>query len=68
MYVCVCRSVTDTHIQQEVQQGATSLRDLNKQLGVGSQCGRCGRCAKKVLKEALREQECGIGDALPVPA
>lgn len=68
MYVCICRGVSDTRIREEVEQGATSLRELNERLGVASQCGKCGRCAKRVLKEALREQEPAVGEPLPIPA
>jgi bacterioferritin-associated ferredoxin len=63
MYVCVCRSVTDSHIQREVEAGARCLRDLHQRLGVASQCGRCGRCAKAVLEQAL-EAPAGMDAAL----
>lgn len=56
MYVCICRSVTDSHIRREVEAGACSMRDLNQRLGVASQCGRCGKCAKGVLQEALSQR------------
>lgn len=55
MYVCVCRSITDTQIRREVECGARCMRDLNQRLGVASQCGRCGRCAKSVLEQSLHE-------------
>ena len=51
MYVCLCCSVTDHHIRREVKDGACSMRDLNKRLGVVSQCGRC---AKSVLDQSVR--------------
>ncbi|MGA7950361.1 MAG: (2Fe-2S)-binding protein [Thiobacillaceae bacterium] len=52
MYVCVCQQVTDRDIHQAVAQGACRMRDLRKQLGVSSQCGKCAGCAKAVLQEA----------------
>ncbi len=51
MYVCLCHSVTDRHIEEAVAAGACSLRDLRQRLGVASQCGRCGKCAHSLLKE-----------------
>lgn len=57
MYVCICKSVTDTHIRQEVADGARCMRDLQQRLGVASQCGKCGRCAKRVLNEAVQEEQ-----------
>ncbi len=31
------------------------MRELCEQLGVATQCGKCGKCAKEVLREAVRE-------------
>jgi bacterioferritin-associated ferredoxin len=56
MYVCVCHGVTDTDIRRLVRtEGACTLRELSQQLGVATQCGKCGRCAKQVLCEAVDE-------------
>ncbi|WP_374487431.1 (2Fe-2S)-binding protein [Zoogloea sp.] len=52
MYVCVCRAVTDKHIDRAVQEGATRLRDLRSLLGVTEECGRCAQCAKECLDDA----------------
>lgn len=53
MYICICRSVTEGKICQAVSNGAKTMRDLHQQLGVASQCGKCGICAKQVLSSAL---------------
>jgi len=52
MYVCICKEVTDRDIKRAVAQGACTLRDLRNTLGVATECGRCGDCARSVLKEA----------------
>lgn len=52
MYVCVCRAVTETHIQKAAEQGARNLKDLRRDLGVTSECGCCARCAHQCLKQA----------------
>jgi len=51
MYICLCRGVTDSQIRQAVCQGAYSMRELRHCLGVASQCGRCGQCAKSLLEQ-----------------
>lgn len=56
MYVCLCKGVTDTQIQDAVAEGAGSLRAVRMQLGVGSQCGRCVDCACDVINEAKAAQ------------
>jgi len=56
MYVCLCNNVTDTHIHQLVRtEGVTTLRELREHLGVATQCGKCAKCAKDVLREAVAE-------------
>lgn len=53
MYVCVCRAVTEKHIETAVHGGARRLRDLREQLGVTEECGRCAKCAKQCLDDAI---------------
>lgn len=56
MYVCLCRGVTDTDIRRLVRtEGVCSMRELSRELGVATQCGKCGRCAREVLREAVNE-------------
>jgi bacterioferritin-associated ferredoxin len=58
MYVCLCHNVTDGQIRRVVRhEGVRTMRELSQRLGVASQCGKCGRCAKNVLAEALDESE-----------
>lgn len=52
MYVCICKGVTDKQIRREIDNGATSMRDLSQKLGVATCCGVCGMCARSMLKEA----------------
>ncbi|MBK8750279.1 MAG: (2Fe-2S)-binding protein [Candidatus Competibacteraceae bacterium] len=41
MYLCICKSVSDQQIRHAVEQGARTVGDLNVQLGIGRDCGRC---------------------------
>ncbi len=52
MYVCVCMAVTERQVQQAARNGAKTLKDLKRDLGVASACGLCGSCAKRCLKES----------------
>ncbi|AKP73838.1 (2Fe-2S)-binding protein [Piscirickettsia salmonis] len=57
MYVCICNRVTDKQIYQAVEDGrVSSMRELCRGYGVAMQCGRCGSCAKEILKGALSQQ------------
>ncbi len=53
MYVCLCKGITDTQIRAAVEDGATSLRDVRRSLGVASQCGKCGIMTRDILRESL---------------
>jgi bacterioferritin-associated ferredoxin len=64
MYVCLCKSVTDRDIRRMVTvHGVTTMRQLRDEAGVSTQCGRCAKCAREVLQEAL--SECGAAPACP---
>lgn len=52
MYVCVCQAVTDREIHQAAKNGAKTLRDLRRDLGVSVDCGLCASCARKCLRAA----------------
>lgn len=67
MYVCLCRNVTDKDIRQLVHtEGVTSMRELREHLGVAMQCGKCSRCAKDVLQEAVCELRQTRGHCIPI--
>lgn len=51
MYVCVCKAVTESRIHQAARDGARTLKDLRRELGVTSECGRCAGCARNCLRE-----------------
>ena len=54
MFVCICKAVSDTRIRAAVAEGrAISLRDLSRELALGTCCGKCVPQAKEVLDEAL---------------
>ena len=53
MYVCICKGVTDSQIRDAVCDGATSLKDLSRELGVATGCGKCGQCACSVIEQTL---------------
>jgi bacterioferritin-associated ferredoxin len=56
MYICVCKAVTDRQIKQAVGEGACSLRDLTREFGLGTGCGKCVPAAREVLGACLMKQ------------
>ena len=53
MIVCVCKAVSDRQIRAAVNDGANHLRDLTRDLGVGTCCGKCVPEAKAALSASL---------------
>lgn len=52
MYICVCLAITESQIHQAAREGAKTLKDLRRDLGVMAECGRCATCAKQCLRDA----------------
>ncbi|MEH6446527.1 MAG: (2Fe-2S)-binding protein [Oceanospirillaceae bacterium] len=53
----MCNAVTDSQIKTHIDQGARSLRDLNKELCIADQCGKCAFTVKKVIKSQLNARQ-----------
>jgi bacterioferritin-associated ferredoxin len=53
MIICVCKAVSDRHIKAAVKDGATCMRDLTRELGVGTCCGKCVPEARSALSASL---------------
>ena len=52
MIVCVCTRVSDREIRERVQASPCALRDLRRELCVGTQCAKCLPTALDVMREA----------------
>ncbi|ABM33870.1 (2Fe-2S)-binding protein [Paracidovorax citrulli] len=48
MIVCVCRRVSDREIARHAHAGL-SFDEIQFELGVATQCGRCESCARDVV-------------------
>lgn len=53
MYVCLCKGITDRQIKAAIDNGASSLGQLRKALGVASQCGKCSATTRELLQESV---------------
>ncbi|XOZ32333.1 bacterioferritin-associated ferredoxin [Halomonadaceae bacterium KBTZ08] len=68
MYVCVCNQITDHEIRRAVEDGCSSMRQLRNELGVATQCGRCGTMARDILNEHRESVDLDLLNALARPA
>lgn len=53
MFVCVCKQVTDTEVDQAVAHGADTVAALGEATGAGTDCGAC---VKALARRALGRQ------------
>jgi len=56
MIICVCKAVSDRHIRAAAANGATCMRDLTRELGVGTCCGKCVPDARAALSSCLSQR------------
>jgi len=64
MYVCLCKGITDSQIRDAVCGGASNLRLVRKQLGVMSQCGKCGILTKEIMEETIQQRSLDATESL----
>ncbi|SAI66469.1 bacterioferritin-associated ferredoxin [Bordetella ansorpii] len=68
MYICVCNAVTERQVRACVDAGATSLGDLQFELGVASCCGCCAATALEYLPGGRGSTVCEVRTiAMPAP-
>lgn len=53
MIVCVCKRVSDREIHRHVRAGM-GFDDIQFELGVATQCGKCEQCARDVVAQCHR--------------
>jgi bacterioferritin-associated ferredoxin len=68
MIICVCNAVSDRHIRAAVRGGACSLRDLTRELRVGTCCGKCVPEARAALVASLERETAPDSSFFSVPA
>ncbi|NLY28794.1 MAG: hypothetical protein GX049_14835 [Alcaligenaceae bacterium] len=49
MFICICNAITERQVKAAVAAGASTLADLQGQLGVAACCGCCAETASDYL-------------------
>jgi bacterioferritin-associated ferredoxin len=52
MYVCLCKAITDSDIIEAANGGIRTMRQLARETGCSSNCGRCAVTAAEILGQA----------------
>ena len=59
MYVCHCRAVTDRHICEAIESGASDPETVTRRCGAGGACGGCLPAVQALLAHyGLTDQAC----------
>jgi len=53
--ICICRGKSNRDIAKAIDNGATSVRDLQR-CGIGDQCGSCHNTLRGLLTRAAADQ------------
>ena len=56
MYICLCKAITDTQIREAVANGATRFGQVRQELGLASQCGKCGLLAREIFDQSMQRE------------
>jgi len=56
MIVCICRGASEHDVLRAIEDGARSLRDLQR-CGIGDDCGSCHRDLRSLLALAAVARE-----------
>lgn len=68
MYVCVCNAVTERDVFHAIDNGATTVKALSRELGVGTQCGACISCTKECLSKSNQKNTSFNSNVYPIKA
>lgn len=49
MYICICNAINERQVLASVDQGSTTLAELQADLGVATACGCCADTAAEYL-------------------
>jgi bacterioferritin-associated ferredoxin len=64
MYICLCLSVTTSTVQQAIDAGARSTKQVAEACGAGSICGRCNHTIRTMIEAAAPDPPSGKPDRL----
>jgi|KBSSwiStaDraftv2_1062776.scaffolds.fasta_scaffold6554167_2 bacterioferritin-associated ferredoxin len=57
MIVCVCHNISESEIKAAIKSGLDDMHLLRENLGIGSCCGKCKSCTKKILRECVPHED-----------
>ena len=56
MYICICKSITDSQIRAAAENGDDTIHKLKKKFGLASSCGSCVEMTESILQESVSKR------------
>lgn len=57
MFVCICKGITDTKIQELVREyGVGNIRELKQHVDLGGECGTCVKVAQNIIDDTIIDE------------
>jgi bacterioferritin-associated ferredoxin len=60
MIVCCCHAVSELEIEATIRRGATTLADIGRACGAGTDCGSCLSDLEDRLERACERSRAGL--------
>ena len=57
MIVCLCKGVSDRTLEEVIDEGANTLKAVQKKCGAGGDCGSCRFHIAKMIAEQAEDKE-----------
>lgn len=57
MIVCVCHNISERELKSAIHGGLDSMHLLQENLLIGTCCGKCKSCTKKILRSCQSAKE-----------
>ena len=65
MIVCVCANVSERKLRAVVADGATTLREVQRQCDAGAGCGACHDAIRHCIRECRAEAQFASVELVP---
>ncbi len=57
MIVCICHNISENQVKSAIRNGMDSMHLLRDNLAIGTDCGKCKSCTKKILRECQPKED-----------
>jgi len=64
MYICLCQAVTEVEIKNVIEEGSSTLNQIQKKCQAGRDCGSCIGKIRKIISRSDAENNICLAEPL----